>query len=309
MRKFNSSALILSLFLSFFITLIFVMFSYIYVKESINSLQSNEKFLLFKYANKITKSNNTIKDYKEFMYGSIESFIYKVSILDENDHVLYTTFKNPQKYDCTKDIYIQDKTALFNSNIILKNFKNAKIIFKKDIDFTVIKERIFILCILLFSFFVFSTLFLYLNMTKVYSEMRKRVNIFFKDAIHEIRTPLGVIQLNLDFLENKLQNTKSLKRAQGALVNLSTIYESIEYYIKNDKINYLVEKINLSDFLIHRISFFTLLADIKEINININIKKDIFLNINNIQLQRLIDNNPTKKQIFLAWDRRFFMIF
>ena len=68
------------------------------------------------------------------------------------------------------------------------------------------------------------------------------------------------------------------------------IYEDIEYHIKHTHVEYKAEHLNFSHFLQNRIEVFSDLARIKNIDIEEDIIDNISLNINRIELQRIIDN-------------------
>ena len=113
---------------------------------------------------------------------------------------------------------------------------------------------------------------------------------FFKDAMHELKTPLGVIKINLEMLYEEFGEKRALTRANSALVSLSTVYEDIEYLIKHKRVEYAKEIIDFSGFLESRVDLFKDLISIKKLNLQLNIKSDISLYMNRQELQRVIDN-------------------
>ena len=68
------------------------------------------------------------------------------------------------------------------------------------------------------------------------------------------------------------------------------IYEDIEYHIKHAHVEYKAEHLNFSHFLQNRIEVFSDLARIKHIDIEKDITDNLLLEINRIELQRVIDN-------------------
>ena len=115
------------------------------------------------------------------------------------------------------------------------------------------------------------------------------LNTFFNDAMHELKTPLGVMQLNLEMLGND-PSSKPLMRLRNGMHNLTMIYEDIEYHIKHDHIDYRPERIDLAWVLQERIDLFRPLADARSIGIEVAIVKGVFVWINRIELQRIVDN-------------------
>jgi signal transduction histidine kinase len=114
---------------------------------------------------------------------------------------------------------------------------------------------------------------------------------FFNDSMHELKTPLGVINSNLELISKNAQNSKHIQRMRSAAKQMWMTYEDIEYYIKHKAITYDKEIVNFSEYLKFRIEFFQDIALPKSITVESAVEPDIFMNINKTQLQRLIDNN------------------
>ena len=292
MKKFNISIGWFSFLFTFFIVFFFSVLSYLYIKESIQTINAHEEHLVACYANRITNRKQSIAEFKKLIFGSIESFTHKIAIIDNHSNkILYSTFDKPPVYELSKVTYLKNESVYYNSSKVFSDVGTVKFIIKKDIDYSSIKEKGIVLTVSIILFFILCSLFLYYHIQGIYSNITKQLDAFFKDAIHEIRTPLGVIQINLDFLENTMESSMPLKRAQGGLRNLSSVYESLEYSIKNRKVNYKKETINFTQFLKNRIDFFHVLAEIKYIDINSIIEPNINISISRVELQRLIDNN------------------
>jgi signal transduction histidine kinase len=190
-----------------------------------------------------------------------------------------------------KKTYYKDGKVYFNAITHFEDAGTVKIIFGKEVDFTTINVKITLIIITIILFLIGSTLFLYFHIGNIYDNITKELDNFFKSAIHEIRTPIGVIQINLDFLENTLPDSMAVKRAQGGVRNLTSVYESLEYCIKHKNVQFKREDLNLSQFLRYRIDFFTVLAEIKDVQIKSDIEDNIFIHMSKVELQRLIDNN------------------
>ena len=291
MRKYNISIAFYSLVLSSLITFAFALLSYFYIQESISTLKLQEKYKIEYYADKITKQKRTINEFKEFNFGTLESFLYKVAITKRDGEILFSTFENIPKYNPLKTVYIKEDSIFYNNMKDFLHVGNVRITIKKDFDYSGIKHRVFILVVNIFTFFLLCMVFLYIHTSKVHNIMNKNLDLFLKDAMHEIRTPIGVIQINLEFLESTLKPTMALKRAQGGLRNITSVYESIEYFIKNEKITYKKKLVNVSALLETRVEFFHILADIKNLEVISNMQDNIILHVNDEEVQRLIDNN------------------
>ena len=119
--------------------------------------------------------------------------------------------------------------------------------------------------------------------------VNRYLNTFFNDAMHELKTPIGVMQLNLEMLGSQ-EKSKPFRRLRNAMHNITLIYEDIEYHIKQDHVAYRPESIDLSHFLSERVDLFRDLAQVKSIAIEETIAAGVTVWINRVELQRIIDN-------------------
>jgi signal transduction histidine kinase len=106
-----------------------------------------------------------------------------------------------------------------------------------------------------------------------------------------MRTPLGVLEMNLEVLEAKYHDSKPLKRSQAAMKNLISIYDEMEYSLKKEYVTYVRENVNLSHNLQYRIDFFTVFTKLRNIKLDIKIQDNLVVLMNRIELCRFIDNN------------------
>ncbi len=114
------------------------------------------------------------------------------------------------------------------------------------------------------------------------------MNNFFNDAMHELKTPLGVIGINLEMLG--LDN-KYVTRMRSALKQMQVTYEDTEYYIKRGYILFPPEILNLSEFSLERARYMRGIAMAKNIKIYDFIEPDLQIFMSKIEAGRLIDNN------------------
>jgi len=113
---------------------------------------------------------------------------------------------------------------------------------------------------------------------------------FIKDAIHEINTPLGIIILNIDLFNLKYEKNRYLGKIEAGAKIIHNIYNDLEYMIKKDRIEYPKQTISLSNFIQERVEFFYEIAVGNEIAFELYIEDGIETVINDIHLQRVIDN-------------------
>ncbi len=123
------------------------------------------------------------------------------------------------------------------------------------------------------------------------NELVKTQDSFIKHSIHEINTPLAVIMTHIDIYEMKYGKNRYLSKIEAGAKMISTIYDDLGYMVKKDRLEYQKSKLNFSTFLKQRIEFFSQIASGNHHKIIPSIQEDIMLCFNDIELQRVIDNN------------------
>ena len=142
---------------------------------------------------------------------------------------------------------------------------------------------------ILLMLFLFSLLLLK-NFSVPFEKMNQQLDNFMKDSMHEINTPLSIINLNSDLCINKYGKNKYLQRIKSASKTLATIYDDMDYLIKQGRLKHTKSKINFSDFIQNRVDYFQEVANLKNIDITTNITPNILYFFSKVKLQRIIDN-------------------
>ena len=114
---------------------------------------------------------------------------------------------------------------------------------------------------------------------------------FIKNSVHEINTPLSIIQTNIDLLKMKVPNNKYITHIESGAKIIQYIYDDLSYLIKKDRVIYEKEYLDYSSILKHRLEFFDEIATSNSLYFISNIENDIYIKFNNTELQRIIDNN------------------
>ncbi len=131
-----------------------------------------------------------------------------------------------------------------------------------------------------------------LKKEKEFSEnLLKMQNKFLKNSVHEVNTPLSIILTNIDLLAIKGVQNRHLTRIEAASKIIHNIYNDLTYMIKKDLIEYKRVKLNFTQFLIQRLDFFSEVANSNKLKFNANIDSNLFIEFNEVKLQRLCDNN------------------
>ena len=264
---------------------------YFYLQASFENQKIKDKMMLKNYENSvISKMQNFEQENSDIFYYP-RSNIFTSAIFDHNDKTLFSLFQAHQKFDTENDFFTHKK-QICHKEYLSKNLFNAhSIVVCKDIDNSQVIYNTIIL-MLTMSFFIFlSSFFTIKQSIEPYKKLYTILDDFLKDAMHELRTPLGVARINVDLLQMKIYDNKNLLRIKSALKNMTIIYEDLEYYIQRFNTKDDKKILNFSGLLEKRIDFFSDLTTAKNITLKKNISLDIVLYFNEIELYRIIDNN------------------
>jgi len=277
----------LAFFYSMLIVVIVSIPALFYISVEKQNYRRTQMQYLTHYTYGVEKIINDFSRTNEHIFDFPRSLFYHAYLYDSKGKKLFTT--------ANKDYQIQDfnqpiKNLISKQIILNPNRLHAKYLFvTRAFTYRDIYTKA-----LLFAFFIgvivfFMTLFFIKISFRPLEKVNRYLNTFFNDAMHELKTPLGVMQLNLETLRKK-EETKALRRLFSSMQSMILIYDDIEYHIKHDKITYQSEKIDLSYLLAVRVEVFQDLSRAKNISIVQDIVPNIFWTINRIELQRIIDN-------------------
>lgn len=129
------------------------------------------------------------------------------------------------------------------------------------------------------------------NFAEPFRKINRMLDEFIKDSMHEIKTPLSIINLSADLFLSKNAENRQMRNIKAAAKTLATVYDDMEYLVREDRVEYPKESLDFSAFLQSRIDYFREIAGLKRIELHTHIEPDIPLYFNPIQLQRVIDNN------------------
>jgi signal transduction histidine kinase len=249
-----------------------------------NELQLKDKSYLI-----IQKMQEHTKDNKYFKYPRFKTF--ESGLYGIRQEVIFSLISN-QINDFTEGYHIDDDNAYLVTKLPEGKYFNAKyLIVKNKLSYGEVYEKsMFIL--LSISILVFGLSLLFLNhFAKPFKQVNKKLDNFIKDSIHEINTPLSIININIDLYNRKFESNKYLKRIKAASKVLSNIYNDMDYLIKYDRLDFSEENIDMALFIQERIDYFSEVAFMKNITILSNLEDNIILKINPKQFQRVVDNN------------------
>lgn len=117
---------------------------------------------------------------------------------------------------------------------------------------------------------------------------------FIADTIHQARTPLTSIVMNTEMLKELKINKEAkehVEQIEASTVMLTNNYEDFSYLSSSSIIEYKPSHISLSLVLEERIKSFKILFKVYNKTILQNIDKNLFIDANSFEIERIIDNN------------------
>ena len=251
-----------------------------YINSELNNeiLQDNIELQIYakKVANKIYKFSNS--NQIEFYFP--RSDIFKSAIYDKNNKVIFSLMDNTSGQN-KRHFKYKLKENVFGAKTLVtsKKVSHSKIVLNALIILTIV-----VLLVFLSSFFIIR------QSTEPYKKFNIYLENFIKDAMHEMKTPIGVILLNLDGLSVLHGKNKMIKRAKSALKNMIVVYEDLEFFIRKNAVEHPKVDINLSSFCEDRIEFFMDLLNSKDIEVLKEIQGNLHIAFSKLELSRIIDN-------------------
>ncbi len=118
----------------------------------------------------------------------------------------------------------------------------------------------------------------------------KEQDIFIKNTIHEVNTPLAIILTNIDMARMKNLANKYLTNIESASKVIANLYNDLSFFIRKDRIEYKKAPLDISKSVRDRIDFFDDVATGNELAFNPEITDGLVIYFNRTELERIIDN-------------------
>ena len=262
---------------------------FVYIMILLQIDEAKVKLSLERQSHKIILSmqhyNNSDKIYHFPRYKE-----YKSALYDINYNIIFSTIDfNPdhlsEGFHKVRDnyylVYPLPKGYYFNASYLLVSTNHTA----NSIYFMATGVMFLIIIVL----FIFSLLLLK-NFSAPFENLNRQLDNFIKDSMHEINTPLTIINLNVDLFANKYGENRYLWRIKSASKTLATIYNDMDYLVKEGRVEDKKSNINFSEFITNRVNYFQEIANLKDIRLNISIEEDIYYLFSKRKLQRVVDN-------------------
>lgn len=240
--------------------------------------------------NEMEKYDSSSNEYFEFpRYKKFVSGLY-----DVNYNPIFTLLRAQEK----KIAYMSEGYhKLDEERVYVFEFKNNRyfgakylVVLTQFDTFSIVKNMLIVMvCIIAITFFL--SLLILRNFAKPFRHINTTLDTFIKDSMHEINTPLSIININIDMYNEKFAHNKYFSRIKSASKILSNIYNDMNYLIKENTINKAPKsRIDFSAFVKKSIDYFQDIAQLKEIQLVQHIQNGIYIEFVPTKLQKIIDN-------------------
>ncbi len=261
--------------------------AYFYILVEKKNFAQEQMHSLQRYAFSVEKTIYDFSHQNDTVFYFPRSLHYDATLLDAQANVLFRTTKKAFNTLNTKRL---PSNMLIKKIVLDENRLGAKyLLVSQQVSYQTIYTKAWIAALFIGSIiFILGVFFIRLSLHPL-EKANHYLNLFFNDAMHELKTPLGVLQLNLELIDKK-DSSREFQRIRNSVQNIALVYEDVEYFIKHKYVDYRKEKVNFSQLLEERLEPFGDLAAVKKITIETNIEKNVQCEINRIELQRIVDN-------------------
>jgi len=241
-------------------------------------------------------SNDLISSLKSPDAKIIKNKNFKISLYAYNYKLLYTTSSN-SKDSLTQVSYTNNKTIRYITNP-KEYYLNSQYVVVEILDNKEWLDATLNNIVLYGStFFIFMLIVGYFLLKLFLKPMRDALHLldtFIKDTTHELNTPVSTIMTNIELIDKESIKDKYLlkiiNRIEIGTKTVSNIYDDLSYLILNHKIVSNNQDINLKHLVEQRVEYFSILANIKKIQITSTLDADTSLHIDENKISKLIDN-------------------
>jgi len=264
---------------------------YFYINASFENKNIQDKLMLKDYTSSVILKMKSFENENNDVFYYPRSNIFKSAIYDNNNKPIFSLLKQNDNFDFHTQYFQGTDNICYKQYLLNNKFEAKYIIVCKNINHSQIIYNVIILLLTITCLIFLSSFFTIKQSIEPYKKLNKYLDDFLKDAMHELKTPIGVARINIDMLHMKIKDDKHILRIKSALKNMTIVYEDLEYYIQSHNLKEDKKEIDFSKFLTKRVEFFNDLTIAKNIKLIQNIEEEIHINFREIELYRIIDNN------------------
>ena len=248
-----------------------------YISSELKNEDMQNRVDLQKYAQKVASKIYEFSNSNQVEFFFPRSNIFKSAIFDKNGDTIFSLID---------DLGNENYTYRLKKNV----FNAETLVVSKKRSYSKIVLNVLLLLMIISVLVFLSSFFIIKQSSEPYKKFNLYLENFIKDAMHELKTPMGVILLNLDGLDELYGKNRMIEGAKSALKNMIVIYEDLEFFVKKNVVKHPKTVIDISEFFKERIDFFMDLLNSKEIKISTKIEKDLKIIFSKLELSRIVDN-------------------
>jgi signal transduction histidine kinase len=273
-----------------FIAIVLLMPLYLYMIYMKNVYEIKNELMLKHNARTIIHNMEEFGHRNEPTFNFPRFQLFQAGLYNSHFEPIFTLIQEPME-TFSPGYHKQNAYVYYIMSLPEHRYFNANylIIGNKLSYISVYQKVALILLSIVIVVFVLSLLFLR-RFALPFKRVNEKLDGFIKDSMHEINTPLSIINVNIDLFNRKNPENKYLRRIKAATKTLSNIYNDMDYLIREEKKSFEMEQIQLDEYLRERVEYFYEVAAMKNIYIDLQIKYHPVMTYSIIKLQRVIDN-------------------
>lgn len=230
----------------------------------------------------------------------------QIMVFNLRGNLIYNNTQfSPREIPTKEGVYIIDNRVILNTFGIpdflfgdKKQFRGLENLFRIVVDGGNIKSLLWDLRLKIWGLFGFFSLMISivgfflvrLSLRPVHQKF-KEIDNFIKDTTHEINTPLSVLQMGVEQIDQKKIPQEELKKIhyiQLASKTLTNLYNSL-VYASFGRVEKQMEKIDVKQLVLERLDFFSMLFKQKKISYRVELDS-VWLKGDKNSIMLVIDN-------------------
>jgi two-component system OmpR family sensor kinase len=221
----------------------------------------------------------------------VQNFSDKIGFYDNKNSSIVSSIEG--KIDFSKKLYQKHNKMILIDRSTFGHLGVESIVMEKDGIKSFMKRlqyKIIFLLLLTYLFLGIIGYFLAKLFIKPIQLKRIQLDNFIKDSTHELNTPITALMFSVN--SPMLQSPKNLERIRLSASRVSAIHKDLTYLMLDAEQAQpkVIEELYLNDILKEELTYLTLLAEKKKIEMNVYYKDKIYFKIDKESFVRLIHN-------------------
>lgn len=277
------------LFLILILILVVAIPLHFYINSELENSRYRDAEALQKYAQKVANKIYRFSNGSGSEFYFPRSRIFQAGLYGMGDEEIFSLLERPAA-DPTEQVTREADRLYLKYPLKANVFRGAYLVVSKQLNYSRLIVNVLVILMVVTLLVLLATFSIIRQSAEPYRRLNRYLENFIKDAMHEMKTPIGVILLNLDGLGSLYENNTMILRAKSALKNMIVVYEDLEFFVKTKRVHHPKQQIDFSLFCHERIAFFSDLLRAKDIKVTADITENIPLHFSRLELSRIIDN-------------------